>query len=365
VAETHSEVAAPSPAQDAGGHGGGHHGFDWDALNQSHNYPYPALEWLHGSPLLIFNVPEYAKLNFSVLKSDAAFSTVEPSEALVGKAKAYIAKQDGWHGPDETQLAKAMVVAESKAGAVFPEALSFVNHQIFWSTIALSIMALLLLVICRRRPDQHKPANRFQHMMEAVVLYVRDEIVKPNLHHAGNGWTAFFASLFLALLTCNLFGLVPLFATATGSLGVTSSWAVIIGILMVGMGMKANGPVHFWVSIVPWKWSWNPGSMLLWVFLFVNEVISIISRPIILAIRLFANMFAGHIVLLVFVSLGFIVYASSPQSDNVPMSSIMGVFGGVMTIALYALELLVAVLQAYIFTLLSAVFIGLCVHPEH
>ncbi len=136
---------------------------------------------------------------------------------------------------------------------------------------------------------------------------------------------------------------------------------------MLFMGIKENGPVMFWIKLVPVHWSWNPGAMLLWVFLLFTELLQLVIRPVVLAIRLFANMLAGHSVLLVFASLGFIIYASAPHGEHgsLPMASAMGVFGWVMTVAFYALELLVALLQAYIFVLLSAVFIGLCAHPEH
>jgi F-type H+-transporting ATPase subunit a len=173
----------------------------------------------------------------------------------------------------------------------------------------------------------------------------------------------YFGSLFIALLACNLFGLIPLFASATGNIGVTSALALTTAFLMIFMGIKENGPVMFWIKLVPVQWSWHPGNMLLWIFLAFSETLQLVIRPLVLAIRLFANMLAGHSVLLVFATLGFIVYASDHSA--IGMSTTMGVFGWFLTVLFYALELLVALLQAYIFTLLSAVFIGLCAHPEH
>ena len=99
------------------------------------------------------------------------------------------------------------------------------------------------MVFARRRPDQYKPVNRIQHIIEAMVLFVRDEIVKPNLHHHPEAWTPFFASLFLSLLACNLFGLIPLFASATGNIFVTAAFALSIMVLMVFMGIKEAADV--------------------------------------------------------------------------------------------------------------------------
>jgi F-type H+-transporting ATPase subunit a len=221
----------------------------------------------------------------------------------------------------------------------------------------------VLLVFARRRVDQVKPSGRIQHMIEALVLFVRDDIVRPNIKHHPDAWVPYFGSMFLALLACNLFGLIPLFGTATGNIAVTTGLALTTAFLMIFMGIKENGPVMFWIKLVPVHWSWHPGNMLLWFFLAFSEILQLVIRPVVLAIRLFANMLAGHSVLLVFATLGFIIYSS--DHNAVGMSTTMGVFGWILTIPFYALELLVALLQAYIFTLLSAVFIGLCAHPEH
>jgi len=366
----HTSAEAGSHAAAADGHQaeGAHHGhaFSFEALNEGHNYPSPAIAWGHGTPQLVLNAPKYALKNYDVLSQKAAFASVTVKDGYAQWAQD-VAAEPGYAGPPAADLAKAMTVADQSAWlGSLPRALSFFNHQTFWSTIALCLMAIVLLVTHRRRVDQHKPEGRVQHILESIVLFVRDEIVRPNFQHSprqGDAWVPFFGAMMLALLTCNLFGLIPLFGTATGGIGTTAAFAGIIALLMLVLGMKENGVVGFWVSLVPVHWKWDPGTMALWIFLFVSELISLTTRPIVLAVRLFANMFAGHIVLLVFASLGFIVFASQPE--NVGMSVGLGMFGWVMAFALYALELLVALLQAYIFTLLSAVFIGLCMHPEH
>ncbi|MBA2479607.1 MAG: F0F1 ATP synthase subunit A [Planctomycetes bacterium] len=369
--QAQDQAAASVAADNHGAHAAGHdsHRFDFNALNASHNSPYPAIEWIHGHPMLIFNLAEYADVNLPALTASPAFATASV-DGNAEWAQTYVAKRtkgvDAAGNPKTfkttpDQLAKAMTVASHQAPA-FPRELSFLNHQTFWSTIALILLSATLLIFARRTPDQHKPAGRFQHIMEALALFVRDDIVRPNIHH-GDRWTPYFAAMFTALLACNLFGLIPIFGTATGNIAVTAAFAVTTGFLMLFMGIKEQGPILFWFKLIPVKWSWNPLDMFVWVLLAVLEWLSLIIRPAVLAIRLFANMLAGHTVLLVFLSLGFVIHAADPNS--LVMSHSLGLLGWVIAIPFYALELLVAVIQAYIFTLLSAIFIGLCMHPEH
>jgi F-type H+-transporting ATPase subunit a len=335
------------------------HRFDFNALNAGHTSPSPAIEWVHGkAPQLILNLPDYAARNLSKLSHSDGFASATPSTATLTWAEDYAAGKS----LDATQLAKAMTVAQDYAWATMPKALSFFTHQTFWSTVALVLMGLALLVFNRRKPTQHVPANRFQNMMEATVLYIRDEVVKPNISHHPEAWTPFFASLFIAILTCNLFGLVPIFGTATGSLPVAIGFALPIFALMITLGMAHNGG-GFWLKLVPVKFGWNPMDFFVFFLLLALEWASLLIKPAVLALRLFANMLAGHTLLLVFVCLGFIVYESDPTA--IGMSIGMGLVGWVVSIAFYMLELLVALVQAYVFTMLAAVFIGSCIHPEH
>ena len=100
--------------------------------------------------------------------------------------------------------------------------------------------------------------------------------------------------ILIGLLAMNLFGLIPLFGTATGNIAVTTGFALTTAFLMLYMGIKENGPVMFWIKLVPIQWSWHPGNMLLWLFLAFSELLQLIIRPAVLSIRLFANMTAGH-----------------------------------------------------------------------
>ncbi len=362
----HDAVPAVHADAPAAGHAGVEHAghrFDFDTLNTSHNQAYSAIEWVHGHPVLLLNAAEYAQVNYVRLSGAKEFATakIDPGYATWAGE---IANGATYKGVPAQNLAKAMTVARDEAWlGSLPQALSFFNHQTFWSTIALVLTALVLLVFCRRKPEQTKPANRIQHVIEALVLFVRDDIVRPSIKHNADAWTPYFASFFLVILTCNLFSLFPLFATATGNLAVTMVWALSTGFLMLFLGIKENGPIHFWITLVPVPWTWNPLGMGLWFFLFVLEVSQLVIRPTVLAMRLCINLFAGHSVLLVFACLGFIIVGN----DHTAIASGvgMGAAGWLLTVVLYFLELLVAVLQAFIFTMLSAVFIGLCAHPEH
>jgi F-type H+-transporting ATPase subunit a len=366
MADTHPVVAQVEPApQHGNGEGGGHHGhaYSFEALQGSHNMPYPAIEPVHGwRPILMLNKADYAKINYHLLSQEAGFAAATPSVTDLKWAKDVADGQ--WTGR-EGDLAKAMTLAGDKSILTLPRELSFFNHQTFWSTVALTLGALLLLVFARRRPEQVKPANRIQHAIEALVLFVRDDIVRPNIKHHADVWVPYFGAFFLALLVCNLFGLVPIFGTATGNIGVTAAFACTTAALMLFQGIKNNGPIGFFTHLVPVPWSWNPFGMVLWFFLFAIEIFSLVARPVILAIRLFANMLAGHSVLLVFATLGFVVFSATHAPSDVGLATTMGGVGWILTIPFYGLELLVALLQAYIFVLLSAVFIGMCAHPEH
>ena len=347
----------------AGGDGhtqAGSHGFDFALLNQSHNWGYPVIEWVHGTrPQLILHLADYAARNQANLAASPAFASAKPDAATLRWAEDYAAD----HGvADPAALAKAMVVADGHAWAAMPRALSFFNHQTFWSTVALLLLAATLLIFARRSPDQHKPANRVQTLIEMLVLFVRDDIVRSNITHHPDAWAPFITSLFLAILTCNLFGLVPIFGTATSSIMVTAAFAAPIFLLMLGQGLWHNGP-SFFVRIVPVHWSWKPMDMVIWLLLLVIELFSLVVKPSVLAIRLFANMLAGHTVLLVFASLGFIVASTNP--DNPFMFGSLGLASWLIAVPFYGLELLVSFIQAYVFALLAALFIGSCIHPEH
>ena len=129
---------------------------------------------------------------------------------------------------------------------------------------------------------------------------------------------------------------------------------------MLFFGMKEQG-FKFWINLVPVHFSW--GMSPVWLLLLIIEMLGLVIKPVALAIRLFANMFAGHTVLLVFMSLGFVVISQDPSATG--LAQILGVSGWLFGCVFHFMEVLVAFIQAYVFTMLAAMFIGMSIHPEH
>ena len=223
------------------------------------------------------------------------------------------------------------------------------------------IAALLCLVTTvialrahNRRTREGRAPSRSANGLEAVVLYLRNEVVLPNVGPHGNAYVPFLLTLFFFILFANLLGLVPYGATATGNISVTATLAIVTFIVIELAGMKAQGKAYF-RTIVFW-----PHDMSLPLKLFITpiltpiEIVGKFTKPFALAIRLFANMVSGHVVLLALISLIFTF--ASWYLVPVPIA---------MELGISLLELFVALLQAFVFTLLSSVFIGLIREGAH
>ena len=213
-----------------------------------------------------------------------------------------------------------------------------------------SAVLLVLLLIPASKRRENAPKGRFANMIEAFVIFVRDEIVTPNLgEKAGRKWMPFFLTIFFFLLVLNLIGLVPGFGTATSNINFTAAFAIMIFLVFNLSGIVKNGPVHYFTGLIP---SGLPFWML--PLMAVIEVVGLFTKAVALALRLFANMTAGHA--LIFSLLGLIIVFKS-HFAAVPLVP--------FTIFIYLIEILVAFLQAYIFTLLAGLFIGQAVHQDH
>jgi F-type H+-transporting ATPase subunit a len=200
--------------------------------------------------------------------------------------------------------------------------------------------------------------GRLRNALEAMLLYFRDNVARPCIGgHDADRFVPFLWTIFFFILMCNLFGLVPWLGSPTASLATTGALAFVTFIIVIGSGMKKLGPVGFWKAQVP-HMDLSPGLKVLLVpMIFVIEIFGLLVKHGVLAVRLLANMMGGHIVLAVIVA--FI--AASAQSLWWYAITPTSVFAAT---ALSMLELLVAFLQAYIFTFLSALFIGMAVHPH-
>lgn len=230
----------------------------------------------------------------------------------------------------------------------------------FWGTIPLpsfltvhSLMVILdaiflAVLFCFIYQKNARVPQGITNLLEAMIVFIRDEIVVPNLgQKEGRKLLPLFCTFFFFILSLNLMGLIPLFSTATANINVTGPLAVITLFFMTFGAIYKNGLKSFLKQFVP---SGVPRLLLL--ILIPMEFIGLFVRPIALMIRLFANMFAGHIVILSLLGLvGLLGISALP-------SVVLAVF-------ILVLEIFIAFLQAYIFTLLSAIFIGQAYHPQH
>jgi F-type H+-transporting ATPase subunit a len=230
--------------------------------------------------------------------------------------------------------------------------------------MVMEVIASLLVVIVLVPVVRHiarTPYSRgwFMNMFEAMLLFIRDDVARPAIGgHGADRFLPYLWTVFFFVLFNNLLGMIPGGASATGNVNVTAALALMTLVVVVGAGMREMGFAGYWLGIVPHMDvpSWLKPA--LWGLMFVIEIAGLLIRHIVLSVRLFANMFAGHVVLAVI--LGFILMTrlwSGPFFLVTP-ASIIGV------VLLSLLELFVAFLQAYIFTFLSALFIGSAVHPH-
>lgn len=232
----------------------------------------------------------------------------------------------------------------------------------FMVTEIIAALLVMLVVIPLARHVAKRQVSRgwYMNLFEAIVLYIRDGVARPAIGgHGADAFLPYLWTVFFFVLFNNMLGLIPGMASATGNINVTAVLALMTLGTVVTAGMREMGAAGFWLGIVPHMdvpgWLKPP----LWGLMFVIEVAGLLIRHIVLAVRLFANMLAGHIVLAVI--LGFILmsyHLATPVWASVTAASVLGV------IALSLLELFVAFLQAYIFTFLSALFIGSAVHPH-
>src|SRR6202140_1032015 len=214
-----------------------------------------------------------------------------------------------------------------------------------WIAALLCIVTTLLALRAHnRRTREGKAPSGFGNGLEAVVLYLRNEVVLPNVGPHGNGYVPYLLTLFFFILFANLLVLIPYGSTATGNIAVTATLAIVTFVVIELAGLKAQGKAYI-NTMVFWRHDSCLGMKLfISPILTPIEIIGKFTKPFALAIRLFANMTAGHVVLLALISLIF----TFGSWFLVPVPILMG-------IGISVLELFVAILQAFIFTLLSSV----------
>ncbi len=246
----------------------------------------------------------------------------------------------------------------ASSGAVIID-FSVTKHLVF-AILGASIVLILFVHLAQIYKSgigrETAPRGRFQNLFETLVLFIRDNVAKSGLGKDYKPFLPFLLTVFFFILTCNLLGLVPFGATATSNLMLTSVLATCTFVLT-----QVNGSRDHWRHIF-----WPPGIPVPIRFLLIpTEIMGQFTKPIALAIRLFANMTAGHLVILSLIGLIFTfgdLFGPLAGYGVAPVSI-------AFTLFVNLLEILIAFIQAYIFTFLSALFIGMAIaehpHPEH
>jgi F-type H+-transporting ATPase subunit a len=262
---------------------------------------------------------------------------------------------------------------------------SISKHVMMLWLVAAFVFIVATLAIRRYLKQDELVPSGFMNGLEAVVEFIRDSIVAPNVGRQWvNTWTPLVLTLFIFILCANAIGLIPVFevlglvdhwvlhsdehsfvkslihggTTATANFNVTAALATVTFGAIIVAGSKAHGFVKHWMNLVPHGLAWP-----IYILLIPIEVMGMFVRPFALTMRLAANMTGGHIAILTLLSLVFIFAEMSGRA-------LVGIgFGAAVSVPLAAaisgLEIIVVLVQAYVFTLLSAVFIGMAIHVHH
>lgn len=223
--------------------------------------------------------------------------------------------------------------------------------------IAVTLLIIIILASAKKYKVRNGAPHGMQSLIELLVLHVRDGIVEPILGHNTRRFLPYLLTLFFFIFFCNILGLIPIFpagANITGNIAVTAILALITFIIT-----NFNGNKHYWKDI------FNTPGVPAWLKIFplmpVVELVGVFTKPIVLMIRLFANMTAGHIVILGFVVIIFIL----SNTLGMAVGGAVSVVSVVFAVFISLLECLVAYIQAFVFTMLSALYISMAVEePE-
>jgi F-type H+-transporting ATPase subunit a len=228
------------------------------------------------------------------------------------------------------------------------------KHLVFFFVVALVVIVVAQLAV--RSYGRGRVPRGIGAAVESLVLFIRDEVAEPNIGKSdGRRFTPLLCSFFFFILVAALLGLVPGSATSTGNIAVTLALATISFAAQQWAGISKYGVLGHFHNLVP------PGlpAWLLPIMIPV-EILGMFTKPFALTVRLFANMLAGHMVITTLLLLIPLMGQMSPWAGVAmsPISIVLAVF-------IMMLEVLVAFIQAYIFTLLTAIFIGMYAHPAH
>ena len=266
-------------------------------------------------------------------------------------------------------------VADSKTIPFY--GISISKHIIMLLISAAVTLIISLLATAKYRKNLHAKPFGLSQIFEVLMEFINKEIVIPNIgKNYSHTWTPVAMTFFVFILTCNLLGLIPFFeyikigggggSTATGNFGVTLGLATITFFAIIIAGVKKHGFIGHWKNMVP---SGVPAPVL--IILIPIEIIGMFVKPFALIMRLGANMTAGHIGMVAIFALPIILGngVNAYFDPSASLSYSTGIFAGIIAIllntAIYGLEIIVSLVQAYVFTLLSCVFIGMAIHADH
>jgi F-type H+-transporting ATPase subunit a len=217
----------------------------------------------------------------------------------------------------------------------------------------LSALAAFLVLYIGGRKQALVPRG-VQNVAESAVDFVQESIVLQTIGPDGLGFTPFLLTIFTFVLTCNIWGIVPgVQMPVNGRIALPAFMAILVWFIYHAVGIKSQGPfAYFKNAVVPPGVPW----FALWLVAPIELAQILVVRPLSLAVRLFANMIAGHLLLVSFAVITQALFAATIVGAVLPLA---------LLVALSGFEILVAFLQAYIFTILTAVYIGGAMHPEH
>ncbi|MBX7181990.1 MAG: F0F1 ATP synthase subunit A [Bacteroidia bacterium] len=229
-----------------------------------------------------------------------------------------------------------------------------ITKNVFSVLLAVSLLLIVFISVANAyKANPGKAPKGIQSFVEPLILFIRDEVAKPSIGHGYEKFLPYLLSLFFFIWFNNMMGLIPIFpfgANVTGNIAVTLILATFT-FVTTQINAKSTYWKHIFMPDVPW---W------LYIIMIPIEIFGVFIKPVVLTLRLFANITAGHIIALAFFSLIFIFGAMLPVAGyGVSILSIA------FTVFMNFMELLVAFLQAYVFTLLSAIYIGMAIEEHH
>jgi len=223
-------------------------------------------------------------------------------------------------------------------------------------SVAAALITIVIFIIASNQ-DGMKAPKGVRNLAESMVEFIENQIIMPTMGKDGLGWTPFMLSLFAFIYLCNVPGIMPIiYMPATARIAIPLFLSLLVWVVFIGVGFKHQGPRYIKNSLMP---PGVPGPLYILVIP-IEFISTFLVRPFSLTVRLFANMLAGHILLVTF----SLLTEELILSDTLVLKPV-AILPFFMLMFITAFEVLVGFLQAYIFTILAAVYIGGAAHPEH